>query len=168
MKQNIYFIVLLFISHHTCSTAQGKSNQNNNNTKTTELESTRQEVPSASSQGNFVRVSDWVDNPSTESPSTQIPLGQANQKVKNLAVQEEDQTEESPLLKEVSNSYWRTQAEIKTAKSQNNLVLLEELEENSLVYRLNYISLYESIDPSNVGVEQVKLYYSFKKDFENE
>jgi hypothetical protein len=85
-----------------------------------------------------------------------------------VVIQEKEQMAGSPLLKEVSNSYWRTQAEIKTAKSHNNLVLLEELEDNSLTYRLNYISLYESIDPSNVGVEQVKLYYSFKKDFENE
>ena len=162
MKQNLYFIVLLFISHHTYSTAQVKSNQNNN-TKTTELESTRQEVPSASSQGNFVRVSGWDENHSNEN-AIELPI----QKVKNVAIQEKEQMAGSPLLKEVSNSYWRTQAEIKTAKSQNDLVLLEELEENSLVYRLNYISLYESIDPSNVGVEQVKLYYSFKKDFENE
>jgi len=154
--------VLLFISHHTYSTAQVKSNQNNN-TKTTELESTRQEVPSASSQGNFVRVSGWDENHSNEN-AIELPI----QKVKNVAIQEKEQMAGSPLLKEVSNSYWRTQAEIKTAKSQNDLVLLEELEENSLVYRLNYISLYESIDPSNVGVEQVKLYYSFKKDFENE
>ena len=163
MKQNLYFIVLLFISHHTYSTAQVKSNQNNNDTKTTELESTRQEVPSASSQGNFVRVSGWDENHSNEN-AIELPI----QKVKNVAIQEKEQMAGSPLLKEVSNSYWRTQAEIKTAKSQNDLVLLEELEENSLVYRLNYISLYESIDPSNVGVEQVKLYYSFKKDFENE
>ena len=163
MKQNLYFIVLLFISHHTYSTAQVKSNQNNNDTKTTELESTRQEVPSASSQGNFVRVSGWDENHSNEN-AIELPI----QKVKNVAIQEKEQMAGSPLLKEVSDSYWRTQAEIKTAKSQNDLVLLEELEENSLVYRLNYISLYESIDPSNVGVEQVKLYYSFKKDFENE
>ena len=155
--------MLLFISHHTYSTAQVKSNQNNNDTKTTELESTRQEVPSASSQGNFVRVSGWDENHSNEN-AIELPI----QKVKNVAIQEKEQMAGSPLLKEVSNSYWRTQAEIKTAKSQNDLVLLEELEENSLVYRLNYISLYESIDPSNVGVEQVKLYYSFKKDFENE
>ena len=154
--------MLLFISHHTYSTAQVKSNQNNN-TKTTELESTRQEVPSASSQGNFVRVSGWDENHSNEN-AIELPI----QKVKNVAIQEKEQMAGSPLLKEVSNSYWRTQAEIKTAKSQNDLVLLEELEENSLVYRLNYISLYESIYPSNVGVEQVKLYYSFKKDFENE
>ena len=155
--------MLLFISQHTYSTAQVKSNQNNNDTKTTELESTRQEVPSASSQGNFVRVSGWDENHSNEN-AIELPI----QKVKNVAIQEKEQMAGSPLLKEVSNSYWRTQAEIKTAKSQNDLVLLEELEENSLVYRLNYISLYESIDPSNVGVEQVKLYYSFKKDFENE
>ena len=160
--------MLLFISHHTYSTAQVKSNQNNNNTKTTELENTRQEIPEAQSQGKHVRVSDWEENPSTESPSTQTPLNQVNQKVKNVSIQEKEQMSGSPLLKEASNSYWRTQAEIKTAKSQNDLVLLEELEENSLVYRLNYISLYESIDLSNVGVEQVKLYYSFKKDFENE
>lgn len=160
--------MLLFISHHTCSTAQVKINQTNNNTKTTELENTRQEIPEAQSQGKYVRVSDWEENPSTESPSKQTPLNQVNQKVKNVSIQEKEQMSGSPLLKEASNSYWRTQAEIKTAKSQNDLVLLEELEENSLVYRLNYISLYESIDPSNVGVEQVKLYYSFKKDFENE
>lgn len=154
--------MLLFISHHTCSTAQVKTNQTINN-KTTELENARQKILGAQSEGKYVRVSDWVDN-----PSTQTPLGQVNQKNKNVAIQEKEQMAGSPLLKEVSNSYWRTQAEIKTAKSQNNLVLLEELEVNSLTYRLNYISLYESIDPSNVGVEQVKLYYSFKKDFENE
>ena len=154
--------MLLFISNHTCSTAQVKTNQTINN-KTTELENARQKILGAQSEGKYVRVSDWVDN-----PSTQTPLGQVNQKNKNVAIQEKEQMAGSPLLKEVSNSYWRTQAEIKTAKSQNNLVLLEELEVNSLTYRLNYISLYESIDPSNVGVEQVKLYYSFKKDFENE
>ena len=154
--------MLLFISHHTCSTAQVKSNQNNN-TKTTELENTRQEIPGSDLQGKYVRVSDWNENPSTQ-PSTEF----ATQKVKNVAFQEEDEIVESSLLKEISNSYWRTQAEIKTAKSQNNMVLLEELEENSLSHRLNYISLYESIDYSNVGVEQVNLYYSFKKDFDNE
>ena len=78
------------------------------------------------------------------------------------------QIAESSLLKEISNSYWRTQTEIKTAKSQNNLVLLEELETNSLSFRMNYVSLYETLDASMVGVEQVKLYYSFKKDFDNE
>lgn len=163
MKQNLYFIVLLFISHHTCSTAQVKTKQNNLNTKTTELEDKRQVIPSAHSQGKYVHLSDRDENKANENQKEPV-----TQKVKNLAIQEEDQIEESPLLKEISNSYWRTQAEIKTAKSQNNLILLEELEKNSLSYRLNYISLYESIDSSNMGIEQVKLYYSFKKDFDNE
>jgi len=163
VKQNLYFIVLLFISHHKYSTAQVKSNQNNNNTKTTELESTRQEVPSASSQGNFVRVSGWDENHSNEN-AIELPI----QKVKNVAPHGGGQIAESSLLKEISNSYWRTQTEIKTAKSQNNLVLLEELETNSLSFRMNYVSLYETLDASMVGVEQVKLYYSFKKDFDNE
>lgn len=160
--------MLLFISHHTCSTAQVKTNQKNNNSKITELENTRQEVPVAQSQGKYVRVSDWGESPSIDSKSIKPTIEQPNQRVKNVAIQEAEDIAEHSLLKEISNSYWRTQADIKIAKSQNNLVLLEELEENSMSYRLNFISLYESIDPENVGVEQEKLYYSFKKDFDNE
>ena len=155
--------MLLFISHHTCSTAQVKTQSVNTQNETTELENTRQEVPSTDSHGKYVRVANWEEHAPNENP---IEL--ATQKVKNVAIHEDDDMVESSLLKELSNSYWRTQSEIKTAKSQNNLVLLEELEINSLSFRRNYVSLYETLDPSMVGIEQVKLYYSFKKDFDNE
>ena len=91
--------MLLFISHHTCSTAQVKTKQNNLNTKTTELEDKRQVIPSAHSRGKYVHLSDRDENKANENQKEPV-----TQKVKNLAIQEEDQIEESPLLKEISNS----------------------------------------------------------------
>ena len=89
-------------------------------------------------------------------------------KVINQSTSVPIKTYSSSELKELSNSYWRTQTEIKEAKSQNNLVLLEELEINSRNYRLNYISVFENLEETNASIEQEKLYHSFKKDFNNE
>lgn len=88
-------------------------------------------------------------------------------KVKNTAgtVNKKKQVSE---LNEISSAYWSTQNEIKKAKTQNDLQLLEELELNSLAQRMDYVSRFESIDASTVSAEQVKLYHSFKKDFTNE
>ena len=72
-------------------------------------------------------------------------------------------------LKEISNSYWYTQKEIKLAKLDNNLILLDQLESNSLIQRLNYISVFESLSSTeDISPEQISLYHSFKKDFDDE
>ena len=90
------------------------------------------------------------------------------QKVKNVSHQANSQNLESDILKKLSNLYWKTQGEIKAAKINNNLSLLEELEITSKENRLNYIEAFESIDNSTINPEQVKLYHSFKKDFTDE
>lgn len=90
------------------------------------------------------------------------------QKVKNVSHQANSQNLESYILKKLSNLYWKTQGEIKAAKINNNLSLLEELEITSKENRLNYIEAFESIDNSTINPEQVKLYHSFKKDFTDE
>ena len=89
-------------------------------------------------------------------------------KVRNQSISTPLKEDSNSELNELSNAYWRTQTEIKEAKSQNNLILLEELEVNSLTHRSDYITVFESLDASEVNVEQVKLYNSFKKDFDNE
>lgn len=90
------------------------------------------------------------------------------QKVKSVSPQSDSQNLESDILMKLSDSYWKTQGEIKAAKTSNNLSLLEELEITSKENRLNYIEAFESIDNSIVSPEQVKLYHSFKKDFTDE
>ena len=90
-------------------------------------------------------------------------------KVKNLANAMPEEDFSNGELNEIANSYWRTQEEIKIAKSENNLVLLEELEANSTMHREHYISVFESLGSTeDVSAEQQTLYSSFKKDFNDE
>lgn len=163
MKHKLYIILLLSISPYTCSTAQAQK-------KTNFIQKTPVEQPSRKlSSVDSIRMTKYAR--ATSSGQNVIdtkPPQKELIKLKTVANQQSSQYQESAVLKELSNSYWRTQSEIKEAKSQHNFPLLEELELNSLTHRLNYIAEFESIDNSIVSQEQVKLYHSFKKDFSNE
>ena len=71
-------------------------------------------------------------------------------------------------LDEIASAYWRVQTEIKNAKLNNDLKLIEELEINSVKYRKRYISAFEDQGNPNSDPEIQKLYLQFKKDFIHE
>jgi hypothetical protein len=159
--------VLLFLFLHGGTQAQKSKVLTENSNQTQKIEKsvrTVSPVDSVSLQRN-VKANYFGNEPKNQAEtSNYIPQNKVINQSKSTPVKDYSSSE----LKELSNSYWRTQVEIKEAKSQNNLVLLEELELNSLNHRLNYISVFESTDETNVSIEQEKLYYSFKKDFDNE
>lgn len=162
MKQKLYVILLLLISHFTCSTVKA---QKQTNLQKTPIEQPSRKLVSVDS----IRMSNYARANSASQKEKEIKSPQQDLiKLKTVATEKSNLNNEPVVLKELSNSYWRTQSEIKKAKTQNNLSLLKELEMNSLTHRLNYIAAFESIDNSIVSQEQVKLYHSFKKDFSNE
>jgi hypothetical protein len=159
--------VLLFLFFHCGIKAQNsKSVTENSNQKQNIEKSVKTVTPVDSIRlKRRVKVKSFVTEPKKqEETSSHIPQNKVINQSTSVPVKNYSSSE----LKELSNSYWRTQVEIKEAKSQNNLVLLEELELNSLNHRLEYISVFESLEETNVSIEQEKLYYSFKKDFDNE
>lgn len=163
MKQKLYVILLLSISPYTCSTVQAQKKTNINQKTPVEQPSRKLSSVDSIRMTKYARANSPGQNVIETTPPQQELI-----KLKTSANQLSSQYQESTILKELSNSYWRTQSEIKKAKAQNNLPLLEELELNSLTHRLNYITAFESIGNSFVSEEQVKLYHSFKKDFSNE
>jgi hypothetical protein len=160
-------IVLLFLFLHGSTQAQkSKSVTESNNQKQTLQKPVRVLSPIDSiNPKRLVKANSIVNEPKQQAEtSNHIPQNKVINQLTSVPIK----TYSSSELKELSNSYWRTQAEIKEAKSQNNLVLLEELEINSRNYRLNYISVFENLEETNASIEQEKLYHSFKKDFNNE
>jgi len=159
--------VLLFLFIHSGIKAQKSKSLTENKNQKQKIEKTERVVSPVDSKTlvRSVNVNSFVNEPKKqEERLNYIPQNKVINQSKSTPVKYYSSSE----LKELSNSYWRTQAEIKEAKSQNNLVLLEELEINSRNHRLNYISVFEGIDKTNASIEQEKLYHSFKKDFDNE
>lgn len=159
--------MLLFLFIHSGIEAQNSKSLTEKNNPTQKFKKPVRTVSPVDSIGfkQYVKVNSIVNEPKKQAETANhIPQNNVKSQLKGTPVKHYSNSE----LKELSNSYWRTQAEIKTAKSQNNLVLLEELEINSRNYRLNYISVFESTDETNASIEQEKLYHSFKKDFNNE
>lgn len=159
--------MLLYLFFHGGIKAQNsKSLTENSNQKQNIVKPVKTISPVDSIQlKKHVKESSFVTEPKKQAEtSNQILQTKVKNKSKSTPLKEDSNSG----LNELSNAYWRTQTEIKEAKSQNDLILLEELEINSKNYRLNYISVFESIDETNASIEQEKLYYSFKKDFDNE
>ena len=167
MKTKSTLIVLLYLFFHGGIKAQNsKSLTENSNQKQNIVKPVKTISPVDSIQlKKHVKESSFVTEPKKQAEtSNQILQTKVKNKSKSTPLKEDSNSG----LNELSNAYWRTQTEIKEAKSQNDLILLEELEINSLTHRSGYITVFESLDASDVSVEQVKLYHSFKKDFDNE
>ena len=169
MKTKSTLIVLLYLFFHGGIKAQNSKSLTENSNQTQKIEKpvrTVSPVDSVRMQRN-VKANSFGNEPKSQAETLNyIPQNKVKIQSKSTPVKVKDYSNSE--LKELSNAYWRTQTEIKEAKSQNDLILLEELEINSKNYRLNYISVFESIDETNASIEQEKLYYSFKKDFDNE
>ena len=160
MKCQSFILLLVLIFYFKCSNIQAQKNTNSSQKVIIE-HATRKLVSVDSIRMNkYARTSIASQKEAENKPSLK-----EIQKVKNVSHQANSQNLESDILKKLSNLYWKTQGEIKAAKINNNLSLLEELEITSKENRLNYIEAFESIDNSTINPEQVKLYHSFKKDF---
>jgi len=161
VKTKSTLIVLLFLFFHSGIKAQNSKSLTEKSNQTQKFEKT----PKIVSPDDPIEFERGVnEQKKQEEISNQILQTKVKNKSKSTPLKEDSNSG----LNELSNAYWRTQTEIKEAKSQNDLILLEELEINSLTHRSDYIIVFESLDASEVSVEQVKLYNSFKKDFDNE
>ena len=177
MKYNCTLIILLFLINNSSFKAQVRKPKENIHQRTHE------KVSKEPSSQNSLRKSNSIQVESGSYPSVKhssereaISKGHTNpngfitqNKVKSTRKNIPNEDYYNSELKEISNSYWYTQKEIKLAKLDNNLILLDQLESNSLSQRLNYISVFESLNSTeDVSPEQISLYHSFKKDFEDE
>ena len=166
VKPNQYIIVLLSISLYTSSTAQKNIEHSITSPQTEINKNERMRIPTDSIRSaKLVKVNNSIKKEDLK--ETQLILIE-NQKVKKTTPIIIKESKKTTPLEELSNTYWQTQSEIKIAKTENNLMLLQSLEQNSKEVRLGYISVFESSDPSIFNAEQIKLYESFKKDFINE
>ena len=163
MKCQSFILLLVLIFYFKCSNIQAQ--KNTNSSQKVIIENATRKLVSVDSirMNKYARTSIGSQQEAENKPSLK-----EIQKVKNVSHQANSQNLESDILKKLSNLYWKTQGEIKAAKINNNLSLLEELEITSKENRLNYIEAFESIDNSTINPEQVKLYHSFKKDFTDE
>ena len=163
MKCQSFILLLVLIFYFKCSNIQAQ--KNTNSSQKVIIEHATKKLVSVDSirMNKYARTSIASQKEAENKPSLK-----EIQKVKNVSHQANSQNLESDILKKLSNLYWKTQGEIKAAKINNNLSLLEELEITSKENRLNYIEAFESIDNSTINPEQVKLYHSFKKDFTDE
>ena len=163
MKCQSFILLLVLIFYFKCSNIQAQ--KNTNSSQKVIIENATRKLVSVDSirMNKYARASIESQQAVDNKPSLK-----EIQKVKNVSHQANSQNLESYILKKLSNLYWKTQGEIKAAKINNNLSLLEELEITSKENRLNYIEAFESIDNSTINPEQVKLYHSFKKDFTDE
>ena len=163
MKCQSFILLLVLIFYFKCSNIQAQ--KNTNSSQKVIIENATRKLVSVDSirMNKYARTSIASQKEAENKPSLK-----EIQKVKNVSHQANSQNLESDILKKLSNLYWKTQGEIKAAKINNNLSLLEELEITSKENRLNYIEAFESIDNSTINSEQVKLYHSFKKDFTDE
>ena len=163
MKFKSTFILLLFYLFHSSIQAQDIQKTRNKPEKGQYVKSGKERISVDSIRmAKVVRVvSPAKITQKQEKSSNQIPQN----KVKNQASNIFNDDNSNAVLKEISNSYWRTQEEIKEAKTQNNLSLLEELETNSLEQRAQYIYVFENLETGKTSTEQDNLYHSFKKDF---
>lgn len=163
MKRQPFILILLLIFYFKCSSIQAQ--KNTTSSQKVIIESSSRKLVSVDSirMNKYARASIESQQAVDNKPSLK-----EIQKVKSVSHQSNSENLESDILKKLSDSYWKTQGEIKVAKINNNLSLLEELEITSKENRLNYIEAFESIDNSIISPEQVKLYHSFKKDFTDE
>jgi hypothetical protein len=163
VKRQPFILILLLIFYFKCSNIQAQ--KNTTLSQKVIIESSSRKLISVDSirMNKYARASIESQQVVDNKPSLK-----EIQKVKSVSHQSNSENLESDILKKLSDSYWKTQGEIKAAKTSNNLSLLEELEITSKENRLNYIEAFESIDNSTISPEQVKLYHSFKKDFTDE
>lgn len=177
MKYNYTLIILLFLINNSSITAQVLKSRENHHQRTHEKVSVEPSSQNSLRQSKSTQVEDG-SHPSAEHSSERQAITKGNTEPNSFITQHKVKSTRNSIpeedyfnikLKEISNSYWYTQREIKMAKLDNNLILLDQLESNSLSQRLNYISVFESLNSSeDVSPEQISLYHSFKKDFEDE
>ena len=163
MKRQPFILILLLIFYFKCSNIQAQKNTTLSQKVIIESSSRKLIFVDSIRMNKYARASIESQQAVENKPSLK-----EIQKVKSVSHQSNSENLESDILKKLSDSYWKTQGEIKAAKTNNNLSLLEELEITSKENRLNYIEASESIDNSTISPEQVKLYHSFKKDFTDE
>ena len=161
MKLISTIIILLVISPFNTSTAQSNWNTTTSNkNKSDHFE----REPIKLSPVDSVRMSKSFKVKNNDIKTVQLENKKATHRsaVKQIAVKDVSR------LEAISNAYWETQTKIKKAKSQNDFVLKESHEKNSLNQRKEYVSVFESFDREEVSAEQTKLYQLFKKDFNHE
>ena len=177
MKYNYTFIILLFLINNSSIKAQVLKSKENHHQRTHEKVSTEPSSQNSLRQSKSTQTESG-SYPSVKQKSEREAISKGHAKPNGFITQNKVKSTRKNIpnedyynseLKEISNSYWNTQKEIKLAKLDNNLLLLDQLETNSLSQRLNYISVFESLSSTeDISPEQISLYHSFKKDFEDE
>lgn len=177
VKYNYTLIILLFLINNSSIKAQVLKSKENHHQRIHEKVSTEPSSQNLLRQSKSTQVDD-ASHQSEEHSSEREAISKGSTKPNSFITQNKVKSTRKNIpnedyfnseLKEISNSYWYTQKEIKLAKLDNNLILLDQLESNSLTQRLNYISVFENLNSTeDVGPEQISLYHSFKKDFEDE
>ena len=177
VKYNCTLIILFFLINNSSFKAQVLKPKENIHQRTHEKVSKEPSSQNSLRQSNSIQVESG-SYPSVKHSSEREAISKGHTKPNGFITQNKVKSTRKNIpnedyynseLKEISNSYWYTQKEIKLAKLDNNLILLDQLESNSLSQRLNYISVFESLNPTeDVSPEQISLYHSFKKDFEDE
>ena len=166
MKLISTIIILLVISPFNSSTAQSNRNTTTSNkNKSDHFEMERIKFSPVDS----VRMPKPAGAKSFKAKNNEIKTVQLeNKKVTHRSAVKQIEVTDVSRLEAISNAYWETQTKIKKAKSQNDFVLKESHEQNSLNQRKEYVSVFESFDREEISAEQTKLYQLFKKDFNHE
>ncbi|RCL73219.1 MAG: hypothetical protein DBW72_05445 [Flavobacteriales bacterium] len=177
MKYSYTLIILLFSINNSSIQAQILKPKENHHQRKHEKVSSEPSIQNSLRQSNSTQVESG-NYPSLNQSIEREVISKGNTKPHGFITQNKVKSRRNNIpeedyynieLKEISNSYWYTQKEIKKAKLDNNLILIDQLESNSLSQRLSYISVFESLNSTeDVSPEQISLYHSFKKDFEDE
>jgi hypothetical protein len=177
VKYHYTLIILLFLINNSSIKAQVLKSKENHHQRTQEKVSEEPSSQNSLRQSNSTQV-EAGSYPSVNQSSEREAISKGHTKPNGFITQNKvkstrknipDEDYYNSELKEISNSYWYTQKEIKLAKLDNNLILLDQLESNSLTQRLNYIFVFESLNSTeDISPEQISLYYLFKKDFDDE
>lgn len=166
MKLISTIIILLIISPFNSSIAQSNGNT------TTSAKNKRdrfEREPIKLSPVDSLRMSKSAGANSFKAKNNDIKTVQLeNKKATHRPAVKQIEVKVVSRLEAISNAYWETQSKIKKAKSQNDFVLKESHEQNSLNQRKEYVSVFESLDREEISAEQTKLYQLFKKDFNHE
>ena len=121
MKCQSFILLLILIFYFKCSSIQAQ--KNTNSSQKVIVENATKKLVSVDSirMNKYARTTNGSQQEVENKPSLKT------QKVKSVSHQANSQNLESDILKKLSNLYWKTQGEIKAAKTNNNLLLLEEL-----------------------------------------
>ena len=135
MKYNYTLIILLFLINNSSIKAQVLKSKENHHQRIHEKVSTEPSSQNLLRQSKSTQVDDASHQPEEHSsereaiskgstkPNSFITQNKVKSTRKNIPNEDYFNSE----LKEISNSYWYTQREIKMAKLDNNLILLDQL-----------------------------------------